>query len=97
MKALILVPIVATLMLGFVLQLVDIAESSSEKTLDFADDMNLAMDCAVRGIPIQECAPDLTNHEFKSDIEKTINVLNEMEEELDKPTSPSPQDASEEN
>lgn len=69
---------VALLMLGFMTQLHHIAESSSEKTLQYADDMNKAMDCAFVGKPIRECSPTLMETNFDNELNETITVLNNI-------------------
>jgi hypothetical protein len=73
MKALIFVPVAITIVLAFVLQLSDIAISTSDKTLNYADQMDSAVDCAFRGIPIQKCSPDLTNVDFEPELKEIIN------------------------
>jgi hypothetical protein len=78
MKELIIYPAFAILFLGFAMQMVDIAESSSQKTIDFADDMNNAIDCATKGIDLSVCSPDLMNHDFSPEINKTINANKEI-------------------
>ena len=83
MKELIFIPAIALLIIGFAFQLQEIAESSSEKTLDFADDMNKAMDCATLGKPIRECSPDLLKTDFSEEVNATITILEEMEEAIE--------------
>lgn len=46
------------LAMGF--SLIDIADSSAEKTVHFSQDMNDALDCAFAGVEISECSPGLS-------------------------------------
>jgi hypothetical protein len=75
MQKLLVVPMIGVLLLSVALQLYEVAESSSEKVINYAEDMNKAMDCAMIGRPIRECSPDLMKTEFKSDINQTIRIL----------------------
>ena len=77
MKILLLVPF-ALLLLTFAIELESIAHDTAEKALNYAEDMNYAMDCAVRGIPIKECSPELMNIDFRHEINRTIHVLEEI-------------------
>lgn len=80
MKEMLIAPGVMLLIMGFAVQLNDIAESSSDKVLAYAEDMNLAMDCALAGLPIRECSPELLKTDFSPEINKTISVLNSMQD-----------------
>ncbi len=84
MKQLLIAPVFVVMFLGFATQLVDIAESSSAKTLDYTKDMNDAIDCAVRGIDLSVCSPNLMNYDFEEEIDKTIKVNEEIIETLSK-------------
>lgn len=81
MKALLFVPVAITIILAFVVQLSDIAISTSDKVLNYADDMDNAVDCAFRGIPILECSPDLNSVDFEPEIKEMINFRKILEEE----------------
>lgn len=81
-KALLTIPIIMTLIVGFASQLEDIAKDSSEKAIEFSDDMNNAMECATKGIPISVCSPDLMNYDFSAQTEEFQAVLDDMEEKL---------------
>ena len=78
MKELLIAPVVILMILSFTPRLLDIAESSQDKAVDFADDMNAAIDCATRGIPIEICSPDLMSYNFDSEIEKTTKISSEI-------------------
>ena len=80
-KAVLTIPIIMTLVLGAVTQLEQIAQSSADKAVAFSDDMNSAMDCATKGIPIKECSPELLNHDFEQEREAFEQVLQELENE----------------
>ena len=80
MKALLVAPAVLAIVLGLAIQLEEVARSSSEKALDFADDMNSAMDCARLGRPIRECSPGLYEMDFDDEIEQTMDILQEFED-----------------
>jgi hypothetical protein len=67
MKAMILASVSVVIMLGFMLQLVDIADSTSNKALHFADSMDRAMDCAISGVSLDVCSPELKNTDFSQD------------------------------
>jgi hypothetical protein len=55
----------AIFMLSFSLALGKIAESAANKSLVFAEDINNAVDCAVRAVPIEECSPRLMDETFQ--------------------------------
>jgi hypothetical protein len=78
MEKIIFLPIIGVMILGFALQLYDIAESSSEKTVKYADDMNKAMDCAFTGRLISECSPELMSTNFKEEANQTLTILQNM-------------------
>jgi hypothetical protein len=67
MKALLLAPVAVLVVLSFVTQLADVASSTSEKTLNYASEMDSAVDCAFRGIPVSVCSPELTSYDFEPD------------------------------
>jgi len=74
MREIIILPVVGIMILGFLPQLLTIAESSQEKTIVFADDMNNAIDCATRGIALEICSPNLMAHDFNPEIEQTLEL-----------------------
>ncbi|MBD3209378.1 hypothetical protein GF367_03080 [Candidatus Woesearchaeota archaeon] len=79
---LITIPIFITIILGFATQLETIAEDTSDKAIDFSQDMSNAMDCATKGIPITECSPNLMDHDFAPEQEAFQATLQDMEETL---------------
>ena len=68
-RELLVLPIIALIILSFTTQLAAVAESTSEKTFAFAQEMDNAMDCAVRGIPISICSPSLMDYNFTPDVQ----------------------------
>lgn len=74
------VPLVMSIVLALALQLVDIAESSSEKVVHYAGQMDSAIDCAFRGIDISYCAPDLDDTSFKEELEETLEIIEQLKE-----------------
>jgi len=78
MRVLLYEPIVAVLMLTVGLELVNIAESASQKTISFAEDMDSAMDCAVDGRLLSECSPSIYNHEFDDEIVRTVAAADDL-------------------
>lgn len=64
----IIAPVIAMFMIGFFLQIVSIADSTSAKVVTFAEDMDNAVDCALSGISIYNCSPNLPSYDFKEDI-----------------------------
>ncbi|USN45699.1 MAG: hypothetical protein H6502_01040 [Candidatus Woesearchaeota archaeon] len=83
MKALIMLPIVLGIILTTAMSLQEFAESSSEKAIDFADDMNNAFSCAALGKSIFECSPDLKTTDFTNETIKAKELIAELEENLD--------------
>ncbi len=78
MKEILIYPVVAIMILGFVPQLLTVAESSQAKAISFADDMNNAIDCATRGIALEICSPDLMNHDFTPELNQTVRISQDM-------------------
>ena len=72
------------MILGFAMELNNIAEDASAKTLRFADDMNNAIPCAAKGIPVAVCSPNLAATDFTPELERYMAAL----EEINKTTSP---------
>ncbi|MBN1275283.1 hypothetical protein JXA12_03245 [Candidatus Woesearchaeota archaeon] len=81
-SAIITIPLFMALIIGFATQLEDIANDTSDKALAFADDMNNAMECATKGIPISQCSPDLMGYDFTPERESFNEALNDMQEAL---------------
>jgi hypothetical protein len=84
MKELLMIPIIATIILGFVAQLEPIAQESSDKAVEYAQDMNNAMECAAKGIPISKCSPNLMDTSFKEELDNTQKILTNMTLELNR-------------
>lgn len=82
-KILLFLPLFGLMILSLGSELSDIAQTSSEKSVSFANDMNGAMDCAFRGIPIEECSPTLMDHDFEPEINQTVYVLNTTLTDID--------------
>lgn len=78
MRELIIVPVVTILLLGLIGPLADIAESSSDKSIAFAGDMENAMDCAFKGYLVGECSPGLFDYSFEEEIDGTLDISYEM-------------------
>lgn len=66
-RELVIAPIIGLFLIGFMLQMASIAQSTSEKVLNYADDMNAALDCAFVGRSIYDCSPSLLNYDFEED------------------------------
>lgn len=81
MKEIIIVPFLGLMILAFVPQLVAIAESSQEKAVLFADDMNAAIDCATRGVALEVCSPNLMEHDFTPEIDAVLEIVEEVPSE----------------
>ncbi len=83
MKVLIL-PLFAIILLGIASPLIQLAESSSQKTVSFATEMEHAMPCAARGIPLAQCSPDLTEYDFSEDLaqaqELNLQIIDQLRE-----------------
>ena len=73
MRFLIILPIAITIILAFVVQLSDIAISTSDKALNYSNEMDNAVDCAFRGIPIEKCSPNLNSKNFEPEINEIID------------------------
>ena len=58
------------LITGMFMNLMDIAQTTADTTLTFATDMNLALDCATRGVSIFECSPNLDPEPFVKQLKK---------------------------
>ncbi|MFW5991059.1 MAG: hypothetical protein ACOCQX_02410 [Candidatus Nanoarchaeia archaeon] len=83
-KEIFMYPALAILFLGFASQLMEIAESTSEKSVDFAYDMQNAVDCATKGVDMNECSPGLYEYEFDREMEDTIEANQQFIENIEK-------------
>jgi len=81
-STLVTLPLIMVVIVGFATQLEDLALDSSEKALRFADDINEAMECATKGLPITWCSPNVTSYDFSPETEEFSAILDEMQEEL---------------
>jgi hypothetical protein len=66
-KEFIYAPIVAIILLGFALQISQIAQSAGGKVVNYADDMNKALECAFNAQSIYNCSPNLSKYDFETD------------------------------
>ncbi|MFP4656776.1 MAG: hypothetical protein ACLFNK_04325 [Candidatus Woesearchaeota archaeon] len=82
MKELALIPIVFSLIVGMSIELIDIAEDSSEKALRYTEAMEKGIDCAFRGELILECSPELASIKFDEDMNRFDKTLDDIREEL---------------
>jgi hypothetical protein len=82
MKYLLIAPVVGMMMLGFIPELLSVAEDTQTKAIDYADDMNSAIDCATRALPLELCSPDLSSYDFTPEINRTVALDKRMLEVL---------------
>jgi hypothetical protein len=64
------------LIIGIATQMQDIAQSTADKAIDFSDDMNNAMECATKGVPLRVCSPQLLEYQFDEEQEQFQEALN---------------------
>jgi hypothetical protein len=83
MKYLLIAPVVGMMMLGFLPELLSIAEDTQDKTIAFADDMNSAIDCATRALPLELCSPGLSTYDWTPEINRTMSLDQRMIEVLE--------------
>jgi Skp family chaperone for outer membrane proteins len=83
MKELLIVPVVALVLLSIASQLTTTAENTGEKVVNYAQQMNSALDCAFLGEPLEKCSPELLETEFKSDVDAYEEELQEIQLELE--------------
>jgi hypothetical protein len=82
-KELFTIPIIMSVILGLSIQLVSIAESTSNKVVNYAENMESALDCAFLGIDVKECAPELDREhylELKKELNNTKEIIDKMKE-----------------
>lgn len=83
MKSVALLTTAIIIIMGLTVELATIAEETSEKTLDFSNEMNDAIDCAIQGLPIQECSPSLMeDDEFINNAEAFLKTVEDADEQL---------------
>ena len=73
-KEVLIVPIILSLTIGVGLQLADLATETSDKTVAFATSANNAVDCAFKGVSLDECSPNLTNYDFKPEMHRLQRI-----------------------
>ncbi|MGM5484399.1 MAG: hypothetical protein ACQEP1_00830 [Nanobdellota archaeon] len=79
MKELVFAPIAAVILLGFMANLSEIATSTSEKALNYANEMDSAVDCAFRGVNVEECSD--MDQDFEKDKKEAIDFNKELIDE----------------
>lgn len=67
-----------SVLVSLIMQFYVLAETSGEKATGFAHDMNSAMDCAVRGVDITVCAPNITNISFDDEAHEFLRLIDEV-------------------
>ncbi len=89
LRELMVVPLIGLVILGFTVDLAHIAQSTSAKALNYADQMNSAVDCAFQGRAISQCSPDLLSTSFEPDAqaftdrtEQYLAQIKELQAEL---------------
>ena len=75
MNQLLVGPLLVLFLSGFTLELSNIAEHTSQKVLDFSQQMDGALDCALAGVDIRVCSPQLLRTDFKPDLQ-TLEEVN---------------------
>ncbi len=74
MKYLAILPMAILLVLATATELHDIAESSRDKAVSFAYDMDDAIDCATVGVDLNQCSPGLYNHDFSEEHDSLVDI-----------------------
>lgn len=83
-STLITAPIFVIILTTFALNIIDIAQESSDETLKFAQESSNAMECAYKGIGLEQCSPELFEKDFKTDLEQYKELNQEMLEKIKK-------------
>ena len=81
-RELIIAPLIGLFIIGFMIQMTEIAQSTSAKVINFTSDMDNALECALNGRSIFECSPRLGNYSFKEDASEYETLNKEYIEEL---------------
>ncbi|HLP80250.1 MAG TPA: hypothetical protein VK158_06430 [Acidobacteriota bacterium] len=68
------VPLVFLLFSGTLLEIADIANDVSQKTVFYTEQMSLSLDCAFMGVAIEECAPELMHVDMREDLARLDNL-----------------------
>jgi hypothetical protein len=82
MRGIIFAPIFVMLFAGFAIEIVGFAQQTSDRVVEFADDMAKATDCAVYGIELKYCSPSLLEHNFQDDLQNYTNMNEEFLRDL---------------
>lgn len=75
------VPLVAGVITAFASDLVHQAEEVSDKTINYTQQMNDALDCAFKGIELSVCSPNLVDVTYDADMEQFQKTLEEIKKE----------------
>jgi hypothetical protein len=89
MNNVIIILTATTLIMGFAIELAQIANQVSNKAIDFSEDMNKAMDCAITGRPLEECSPNLKSddsYNFKGDATAFVAKVQDFQDQLNQET-----------
>ncbi len=76
----------AIIMLNAAIQLVAIAKNVSNKTIDYANAMNDAIDCAFLGVELDKCfnSTSYKSMNFEGDLHAYYNTLKSLKQNLSK-------------
>lgn len=74
MDKLAIAPVVVLLITGLGMQLFDLAEAASEKTISFSEEAVSAVDCAFLGIELSHCSAQF-DYDFERDIGEFEDLL----------------------
>ena len=80
MKQILLIPVIMVMFFSFASQLMDLAQASSDKAIDFSEDMANAIDCAAEARPLEECSPGIMGHDFSIEMKEAQKLNNEIAE-----------------
>ncbi len=81
-KEMLAIPAITIVLLSYFSQMSELAENSADKAVDFAEDMNKAIDCATEARELSECSPNLFSQDFKEDIEKLQEQTKQMKKDI---------------
>jgi hypothetical protein len=79
MKELFLVPVILATFIGLAYELEDLSIEIQGKAIKQAQDMVLAMDCAIEARPLTECAPDIMSHSFADEMQRSQQILADLQ------------------
>lgn len=75
------IPLAAGVITGLASDLVTQAEDVSNKTLEYTQQMNDALDCAFKGVELSVCSPDLVTTDFDEDVDEFEKTLEEVKKQ----------------